>query len=71
MNDQTIFVKIEKHDEIQKTISLIRQKTKDARDKLQKIRELDTEEDKKIVEFDDTIEHINTNLDQIEGYMKQ
>ena len=70
-DDQGIFVKLERHDEIQNIVRALRQKTKDAREKLQKIRELDKEESQKLEEFNDTIEHINTNLDQIEGFMKQ
>lgn len=70
MDDQSIFVKLERHDEIQNVVKALRQKTKDAREKLQKIRDLDKEESQKLEEFNDTIEHINANLDQIEGFMK-
>lgn len=71
MNNQSIFVKMDRHEEIQNAVKAIRQKTKEAREKLQKIRDLDKEESQKLEEFDETIEHINTNLDQIEGFIKQ
>ncbi|MGV8163132.1 MAG: hypothetical protein ACP5N2_07410 [Candidatus Nanoarchaeia archaeon] len=70
MDDQGIFVKLERHDEIQTVIKALRQKTNDAREKLEKIRELDREESQKLEEFNDTIEHINANLDQMESFMK-
>ncbi|MFA6073592.1 MAG: hypothetical protein WC758_05750 [Candidatus Woesearchaeota archaeon] len=71
MNDQSIFVKIEKHEEIQTLIKNIKQRSKEAQAKLQKIRDFDKEEEQKLTEFDDMIDHININLDQIEGFMKQ
>jgi hypothetical protein len=71
MNDQSIFVKIDRQEEIQNIVKNIRHKTKDAKDKIQKIRDLDKEEHDKIEEFDDALEHINANLDQIEGFIKQ
>jgi hypothetical protein len=71
MNDKAIFVKIDKHEEIQTVIKTIRLKTKEAKDKIQKIRDLDKEETVKLAEFDQAIEHINANLDQIGNYMKQ
>jgi methyl-accepting chemotaxis protein len=71
MNDQSIFVKVERQEEIQNIVKTIRNRTKDAKDKIQKIRELDREENKKVEEFDETIDHINANLDQIEGFINQ
>jgi len=71
MNDQNIFVKIDRQEEIQNIVKTIRNRTKDAKDKIQKIRELDREENKKVEEFDETIDHITANLDQIEGFIKQ
>ena len=71
MGEQSIFVKIDGHEEIQLIMKSIRQKTLDAKEKLQKIRQLDAEEQEKLAEFDQAIEHINTNLDQVSGFLKQ
>lgn len=71
MNDKAIFVKIEKYEEIQTIIKTLRTKTKDAKDKVQKIRDLDREENQKLAEFDQAVDHINANLDQISNFMKQ
>jgi hypothetical protein len=70
MNDQGIFVKIERNEEIQAIVTSIRQKTADAKMKLQKIRALDKEEEQKIEEFEENIAHIDANLDQVESFMK-
>jgi methyl-accepting chemotaxis protein len=71
MNDKAMFVKIDKYDEIQELIKTIRQKTNDAKEKVQKIRDLNKEEYQKLAEFDQATEHINANLDQIYNFMKQ
>lgn len=66
-----IFVKIEKHEEIQNIMNSIREKTAQAKDKLSKIRALDAQEHQKMAEFDEAIEHINSNLDHISGFLRQ
>jgi hypothetical protein len=71
MNDKALFVKIDKYDEIQTLIKTIRQRTRDAKEKVQRIRELNVEESQKLAEFDQATEHINANLEQIYNFMKQ
>jgi methyl-accepting chemotaxis protein len=71
MDNKAMFVKLDKYDEIQDMIKTIRQKTLDAKEKVQKIRDLSKEETQKLADFDLAAEHINANLDQIYNFMKQ
>jgi hypothetical protein len=71
MNNKSMFVKVDKFDEIQELMKTIRQKTTDAKEKVQRIRELNSDELQKLAEFDVAAEHINANLDQIYNFMKQ
>jgi hypothetical protein len=71
MNNKSMFVKVDKFDEIQELMKTIRQKTVDAKEKVQRIRELNSDELQKLAEFDVAAEHINANLDQIYNFMKQ
>jgi methyl-accepting chemotaxis protein len=71
MENKAMFVKVDRYDEIQDLIKTIRQKTKDAKEKVQKIRDLNREEVQKLADFDLAAEHINANLDQIYNFMKQ
>ncbi len=70
MNDQGIFVKLDKHDDIQKVVQEIRQKTQEAREKLDKIKELDAQEKVKIEEFEQMADSVNANLDKVQSLIK-
>lgn len=71
MDNRAMFVRIDKYDEIQELIRTIRERTRDAKEKVQKIRDLNKEELQKLADFDMATEHINANLDQIYNFMKQ
>jgi methyl-accepting chemotaxis protein len=70
MNEQGIFVKLERHDEVQRLIQEIRQKTKEAREKLDRIKGLDNLEARKIDEFEQMADSINANLDKVQGLIR-
>jgi hypothetical protein len=70
MNDDGIFVKLDRHDDIQKVVQEIRQKTKEAREKLDRIKELDRQESAKMDEFEQMAENIDANLDRVQSLIK-
>ena len=66
MMDMPLFVKVEKYDDITKTIRMVRSKLHEAKSSLEKIKELKTQEDKELESWNQEIDGIQEKINKIE-----
>jgi len=68
--DNSIYVKVDQHEEIKELLIQIRQKTDEAKAKLKEIRQVELQEHQDLDEFEASIQRVNAGLDQIDDYLK-
>ncbi len=68
--DNSIYVKVDQHEEIRELLVQIRQKTEEAKNKLKEIRQIEVQEHQDLDEFDASIQRVNAGIDQVEDYLK-
>lgn len=65
-----LFVKLEKYDEITRTLRMIRAKVDEARASLEKIKEIKTQEDKEMESWSQELETIQEKINKIEDSLQ-
>lgn len=65
-----LFVKLEKYDEITRTLRMIRAKVDEARASLEKIKEIKMQEDKEMESWSQELETIQEKINKIEDSLQ-
>ncbi|TAL57726.1 MAG: hypothetical protein EPN86_01475 [Nanoarchaeota archaeon] len=68
--EMPLFVKLEKYDEITRTLRMIRAKVDEARASLEKIKEIKTQEDKEMESWSQELETIQEKINKIEDSLQ-
>ncbi len=64
--EMPLFVKLEKYDEISRTLRMIRQKLDEAQGSLEKIKDLKAQEDKEMESWNQELEKIQERVTKVE-----
>lgn len=69
MSQKTIYVKIDKHDKIQETLEVLRDRIIDLENKLKEIEKIKSQEDVQLSSWRDSIEKTMTRIDNINSFI--